>query len=188
MSPQTPHAYEFDRFRLDASERLLLRDGQVVPLTPKVFDTLLALVERSGHVVGKEELMRRLWPDSFVEESSLSQNIFLLRRALGEAASGRQYIETLPRRGYRFVADLREVRGTDSEEVLREQAGTQILTGEESPQAPDAQAIQDADAAADAGDASPPAPPPSGGRRLKLYASLACAVLLAIAVPAYLSR
>ncbi|HEX8351932.1 MAG TPA: alpha/beta fold hydrolase, partial [Pyrinomonadaceae bacterium] len=98
--------YAFGVFRLDADERVLFGGRGVVPLTPKAFDTLLALVENSGHVLGKEELMKRVWPDSFVEENNLAQNISLLRRTLGEEGGGRKYIETIPKRGYRFVADV----------------------------------------------------------------------------------
>ncbi len=109
MNAETQLSFEFGPFRLDLSERLLLRNGKAVPLAPKVFETLLILVENSGHTLEKEELMKRLWPDSFVEESSLAQNIFQLRRALEEGTSGRQYIETVPKRGYRFSADVREI-------------------------------------------------------------------------------
>jgi pimeloyl-ACP methyl ester carboxylesterase/DNA-binding winged helix-turn-helix (wHTH) protein len=103
---QPKRLYAFGTFRLDADERVLFGEAGVVPLTPKAFDTLLALVENSGHVLGKEELMRRVWPDSFVEENNLAQNISVLRKALGEEGGGRKYIETVPRRGYRFVADV----------------------------------------------------------------------------------
>jgi DNA-binding winged helix-turn-helix (wHTH) protein len=99
MSRGVKHFYEFGPFRLDISERLLRRDEREVQLPPKVFETLLVFVENGGHILEKEELIRRLWPDSFVEESSLSQNIFLLRKALGEAGGDGQYIETIPRRG-----------------------------------------------------------------------------------------
>jgi DNA-binding winged helix-turn-helix (wHTH) protein/TolB-like protein/Tfp pilus assembly protein PilF len=101
------HFYEFGRFRLSTSDRLLLRDREIVQLTPKVFDTLLALVESSGEVISKDGLMKRVWPDSFVEEGNLTQNISLLRKALGEGRNG-QYIETVARRGYRFVSPVRE--------------------------------------------------------------------------------
>jgi len=81
MVQQETHFYEFGRFRLDATERVLLRDRELVPLTPKVFDILLALVEHGGHLVEKEDLMKRVWPDSFVEEGNLTQNVSLLRKA-----------------------------------------------------------------------------------------------------------
>lgn len=107
MAEQKSHFYEFGRFRLDARERVLLRDRDLVPLTPKVFEILLALVEQSGHVVEKDGLMKRVWPDTFVEEGNLTQNVSLLRKALGETPGGVQFIETISRRGYRFVATVR---------------------------------------------------------------------------------
>jgi DNA-binding winged helix-turn-helix (wHTH) protein/TolB-like protein/Flp pilus assembly protein TadD len=110
MGEQESHFYEFGRFRLDAAERVLLRDSEFVPLTPKVFDILLALVERGGRIVEKDELMKRVWPDTFVEEGNLTQNVSVLRKALGESSGGPQFIETIPRRGYRFVGTVREAR------------------------------------------------------------------------------
>lgn len=100
--------YHFGPFRLDASKWVLQREGQVVPLTPRAFDTLLALVENRGRVVEKDELMGRVWPGVFVDEANLTQNVFLLRKALGEVAQERRYIATVPRRGYQFVAEVRE--------------------------------------------------------------------------------
>ena len=100
-------AYTFGPFVLDTREGALLREGRAVPLTPKAFETLVALVERSGHCLAKDELMRRVWPDSFVEENNLSQNISQLRRALqAEGEDAARYIETVPRRGYRFNATV----------------------------------------------------------------------------------
>jgi DNA-binding winged helix-turn-helix (wHTH) protein/Tfp pilus assembly protein PilF len=100
--------YHFGPFRLDASKWVLQREGQAVPLTPRVFDTLLALVENRGRVVEKDELMRRVWPDVVVEEANLTQNVFTLRKALGEGSQEQRYIATVPRRGYQFVAEVRE--------------------------------------------------------------------------------
>jgi DNA-binding winged helix-turn-helix (wHTH) protein len=119
MLNQTGRIYEFGPFRLDPAEKILWRDGHPVPLTPKAFDTLLILVERGGRLVEKDELIRRLWPDSFVEENSLSQNIYLLRKALEKDRQGIRYIETVPRRGYRFIA-----------QTLIERAGAEELAGE----------------------------------------------------------
>ncbi len=96
--------YQFDEFTLACDERILRRDGCPVPLTPKAFETLLALVENSGHVLTKEELLRRIWPDTTVEETTLAQNVFTLRKALGK--SGPQFIQTIPKRGYRFTANV----------------------------------------------------------------------------------
>src|SRR5262249_32657343 len=121
MSLQTKHIYEFGPFRMDAAEHLLLRDGESVPLTPKAFDLLLALVERHGHLFEKEELLKKVWPDTFVEETNLTSNISQLRKALGDGENGHRYIETMPKRGYRFVASVREIvgegAGPDREEL-----------------------------------------------------------------------
>jgi DNA-binding winged helix-turn-helix (wHTH) protein/TolB-like protein/Tfp pilus assembly protein PilF len=121
MTQPIPHFYEFGPFRLDVTQQLLLREGEIVALRPKDFDLLLILVRHNGRVVSKDELLQKLWPDSYVEEANLSHHIFTLRRALGEAEVGEKseerpvYIETLPRRGYRFVINVREV-GVESEE------------------------------------------------------------------------
>jgi DNA-binding winged helix-turn-helix (wHTH) protein/TolB-like protein/Tfp pilus assembly protein PilF len=108
MGQPDSHSYEFGRFRLKTAERILLREGELVPLTPKVFDILITLVENRGQVVAKDDLMKRVWPSTYVEEGNLTQNISLLRKALGETPGGVQFIETVPRRGYRFVADINE--------------------------------------------------------------------------------
>ena len=102
--------YEFDPFVLDVSERVLLRRDEPVHLTPKEFETLLALVRGAGRVMSKEELLKEIWPDTFVGEATLAQNVFTLRRALGEAEGGRPFIETVPRRGYRFAVKVTERR------------------------------------------------------------------------------
>ncbi|MGH9853716.1 MAG: DPP IV N-terminal domain-containing protein [Blastocatellia bacterium] len=109
MTQQTNGIYEFGSFRLDAQERLLQRDGATISLTPKAFDLLLALVERHGRLVDKEELFQTVWPDTIVEESNLSSNIALIRKALGDGESGQKFIETVPKRGYRFAAPVREI-------------------------------------------------------------------------------
>jgi len=125
MNPQPQHFYEFGPFRLDAVERLLLREAEPLPLTPKSFELLLALVERHGRIVEKQELMQAVWPDTFVEETNLTKNIFILRQALGEPDNGGRYIETVPKRGYRFVAQVREVREKDEELAAAEPANSQ---------------------------------------------------------------
>jgi DNA-binding winged helix-turn-helix (wHTH) protein/TolB-like protein/Flp pilus assembly protein TadD len=104
MSSPIKHFYEFDGFRINVSERLLQRGGTDVPLPPKVFDLLLTLVERHGQVVTKDQLIDEVWPDTIVEETNLKVYVSTLRKALGEGAEGPKFIETLPRRGYRFVA------------------------------------------------------------------------------------
>jgi TolB-like protein/Tfp pilus assembly protein PilF len=100
--------YEFGPFCIDAAKRVLLRGGAIVPLTRKAFDTLLVLVENRGEVLEKEELMKRVWPDSFVEENNLNQSISALRKALGETAAAQNYIATVSKRGYRFIAEVKE--------------------------------------------------------------------------------
>lgn len=111
MSEQVIHSYRFGRFSLNTAERVLLRDGELVPLGPKAVDVLVALVENGGRLVEKDDLMKRVWPTTFVEEGNLTQNISLLRKALGETANGPQFIETIPRRGYRFVAEIKDDTG-----------------------------------------------------------------------------
>jgi Tol biopolymer transport system component/DNA-binding winged helix-turn-helix (wHTH) protein len=108
MSKQIKHFYEFGEFRLDLNERILLRQNKVVALTPKAFETLLILVQHSGHIVEKDFLMNKIWPDTFVEEVSLARNVSALRKALGESNGSIQYIETFPKRGYRFVVAVSE--------------------------------------------------------------------------------
>jgi DNA-binding winged helix-turn-helix (wHTH) protein/TolB-like protein/Tfp pilus assembly protein PilF len=120
MAQQDNHSYEFGRFRLKPAERVLLREGEPVPLTPKVFDILVTLVEHGGQVVAKDDLMKRVWPNTFVEEGNLTQNISLLRKALGESSGGVQFIETVPRRGYRFVADTNQSWGDGVEHNISE--------------------------------------------------------------------
>ena len=99
-------AYQFGPFHLDVRERRLSRGGEVIPLRLKVFDTLLALVRNAGHLVTKQELLDTVWPETTVEENNLNHNVSLLRKALGEKATGQQYIETVPRVGYRFAAPV----------------------------------------------------------------------------------
>lgn len=111
MSGPQPSVYEFGEFRIEASKRLLLRDGAPVALTPKVFDTLLHLVQNRQRIVEKDELMQAIWPDTIVEENNLNQNISTLRRVLGESRGENRYIATIPGKGYRFIADI-EGRGS----------------------------------------------------------------------------
>ena len=131
--------YEFGPYQLDADNRILLRDGEPVTLerrggarsqlTPKVIETLVALVERSGRVVGKDELMQSVWQDTHVEESNLSSNVSLLRKVLGEAEGGKPYIETFAKRGYRFNADVSEP-GEGAGLLVRRRARARIVTTE----------------------------------------------------------
>jgi DNA-binding winged helix-turn-helix (wHTH) protein/TolB-like protein/Flp pilus assembly protein TadD len=108
--------YEFGPFRLDTQEQRLLSEGKPVPLTPKSFELLRVMVENPGRLLHKDELLKLVWPDSYVEEGNLSHHVFALRKALGDEKLSAQYIETVPRRGYRFIADVQEVK----EKVARE--------------------------------------------------------------------
>jgi len=128
MSSRSQHLYEFGPFRLDTAEQLLLRDGKPVPLTPKAFEMLVALVERSGHLVEKEELMKVVWADAFVEESNLTNNVSALRKLLGQGQGGENYIETVPKRGYRFTAAVKEL--TPEALVIQKRTLTRIVTEE----------------------------------------------------------
>ncbi len=130
MQQLAKHFYEFGPFRLETTERVLLREGEFVPMTPKTFATLLVLVESGGRIVDKEELLQRIWPDTFVEEVSLAKKISLLRKTLGEDLS-HHYIETIPRRGYRFVAQVREI-GQELTPQLIEHA-TPLKNGDAGP-------------------------------------------------------
>jgi DNA-binding winged helix-turn-helix (wHTH) protein/TolB-like protein/tetratricopeptide (TPR) repeat protein len=122
MQAVPDHVYEFGDFRLDTAKRLLLRlDGTTVPLTPRVFETLLYMVEHQGVVLDKERIMEAVWPDSIVEENNLSQNISTLRRIFGETPGSHGYIVTVPGRGYRFVAEVREQTDNGSATVKAEE-------------------------------------------------------------------
>lgn len=116
MNEAQTHIYEFSGFRLDVAKRLLLRrDGERVPLTPKAFDTLLYLVEHSGTLLDKDELLRAVWTDTVVEENNLNQHISTLRRVLGEKRDEHRYILTVPGRGYRFIADVSTYANVDEQ-------------------------------------------------------------------------
>ncbi len=139
MSRQTGGVYVFGPFRLDPAEKTLWRDGRPVPLTPKAFDTLLILVEKSGRLVEKDELISRLWPDSFVDENSLSQNVYLIRKALEKDSQGQRYIETVPRRGYRFIAEAREAPAGAGESPVEQcnlSRSGELQAGSEPPASP----------------------------------------------------
>ncbi|HUQ31836.1 MAG TPA: tetratricopeptide repeat protein [Pyrinomonadaceae bacterium] len=123
MSDTTSKFYVFGQFLVDVRRRRLLRKGEAVQLTPKAFEMLLALIEDRDRVLEKDELLKKLWPEQFVEEANLSVNMSALRKALGERASENQYIVTLPRRGYRFIAEVRELTDTDAATLLIEDLG-----------------------------------------------------------------
>jgi eukaryotic-like serine/threonine-protein kinase len=127
MKTQKYRYYEFGEFRLDTYERLLLKNGQPVPLTFKVFDVLLVLVENSGRILEKEELMQRVWPDAMVEEANLKNSISAIRKALGEAPQASRYIQTLPKRGYRLMADVIALPDEDEAYLVEKHTTTEIV-------------------------------------------------------------
>jgi len=135
MSPaighENKHLYEFGTFRLDTAERVLARNGERISLPPKAFETLLILVQHSGHVLTKDELIKTLWPDSFVEENNLTQQISQLRRVLEDGADGQSYIETVPKLGYRFTPEVREIVIGDGDQVASRRTRTHIVLREE---------------------------------------------------------
>ncbi|MFN7934942.1 MAG: winged helix-turn-helix domain-containing protein [Bryobacteraceae bacterium] len=108
MMHKSQHLLEFDDFRADTEQRLLFHKEKQVPLSPKAFDTLAALIEAGGQVVSKEDLLKTVWPDTFVEEGSLARNISTLRKALGDSPDDQRYIQTIPKRGYRFLVPIRQ--------------------------------------------------------------------------------
>jgi len=120
MSSPSNYLYEFGPFVLDAGSRILLKDGATVRLTPRALQTLLVLVRHAAQVVDKEQLLNEVWTDSFVEEGNLSRNIYELRRALGDDPAEPRFIETVPKRGYRFVAPVDDGRPP----AIHQQGGT----------------------------------------------------------------
>jgi TolB-like protein len=132
VSPHPKLSYEFAGFLLDPAEQVLLRqNGETVPLTPKAFLTLLVLLQNCGRTVEKEELLREVWPGTFVEEGNLTVTIFMLRKSLGEGRNEHKYIKTVPRRGYRFVAPVREVQTPAPPRALDERRTAQPAGAEE---------------------------------------------------------
>ena len=201
MSVRRKRIYEFGAYRLDESERTLSRDGQALPLPAKAFDTLLLLVGESGHLLEKDEMMRRLWPDTFVEEANLTNNISLLRKALASGAAESAYIETVPRRGYRFIGGVREL-GDEEGELVVERHTLASLSIEEEHEVEDkkvrategifrlpvtkarAATADDATqtAAMDAAEAIRPAPARRTSRRVKLIVLMVLVIIAAIAL------
>src|SRR5271169_4354065 len=131
MALETNQLYEFGPFRADGLRRLLFRDGQPVPLTSKAFDTLLVLILNRSRVLEKEELLKTIWPNSFVEEANLAQNVSALRKALGEIPGEHRYIATIPGRGYRFVADVTQVGAAETEVTLERRTTAELVAEEE---------------------------------------------------------
>ena len=134
MNTDSKVVYEFGPFHMDPDKQVLLRDGQLVAVTPKAFETLLVLVRRCREVVSKEELLREVWPNSFVEEANLSQHIFKLRKALGDTIEGERYIVTLPGRGYRFAVPVRTISDGGEAVIAQTPARARILVEEPAPE------------------------------------------------------
>lgn len=132
MPKPNGHSYEFGPFRVDTRKRLLLRNGQVMPITPKAFDILLALIESRDEAMSKDELMQAVWPEVVVEENNLTRNISTLRKALGERPNEHQYVVTIPGRGYQFVAEVREFVVEDAGATV-EWTGPAEAAGEKAP-------------------------------------------------------
>ena len=168
MSNRQRHLYEFGPFRLDAAEGQLLCAGQEIPLTPKAFQLLHVLVENGGHVLDKDALMGRVWADSFVEEKNLADNISILRKVLGDDPKEPRYIKTVPRRGYRFIAEVREVVEDGGQALLRERERARFVIEEEHDPLTEARA--------DALEVTPRESPPAPARR-RLSPALAVAAL-----------
>ena len=125
----TSRLYSFGPFQLNTSEQVLLKEGRSLPLKPKVFDVLAVLVQNSGRVVSKDALMKQVWSDSFVEEGNLAVCVFEIRKALGANKNGHRYVETVPRRGYRFVATVTRLSQESQDQDERQLAISSAHSG-----------------------------------------------------------
>jgi DNA-binding winged helix-turn-helix (wHTH) protein/TolB-like protein/Tfp pilus assembly protein PilF len=144
MTLETKLLFEFGRFRLDPAEHLLLEEGKPVPLTPKAFEILQLLVESKGKLLSKEELMKRIWPDSFVEDANLTVNISALRKALGDSPDGQGFIVTVPKHGYRFVGQVTAIKNGCDAQVQAESVEPEADTLEAASSAPQVVRLDDA--------------------------------------------
>ena len=169
MANERRELYRFGEFELDAVRRTLERGGHTIPLTSKALETLLTLVRNRDRVLTKDELMKALWPDSFVEEVNLAQNVSAVRKALGEAAGENRYISTIPGRGYRFVCEASQASEPEQEIVVERRQSAQVVFVEESG--------DESQALAGAGVAALPAPV----RSLLTRRVVAAAVVLLVA-------
>jgi len=131
--PKSRQLYEFGPFRLDPDKELLLREDETVPIAPKAFQILLVLIRHNKQVVTKDDLMKAIWPDTFVEEANLSRNIFLLRKALGESPQDHRYIVTVPGRGYRLAEDVQLVPEREVNIVAASHTTVQVQVEETRP-------------------------------------------------------
>lgn len=175
MSRQVRHLYEFGPFRLDPEKPCLWRNGEPVSLTPKAVETLLVLVRQNGRLVEREHLMNAIWPDTFVEDGNLNFNVSVLRKALGTDEAGEQYIQTVPRHGYRFNADVREVAEEVPVLIVEKHTRARVVIEE-----------REFPTAAELAVEKPALPPvPSPRRYQRVYAAGAVALLVAIGAVAW---
>jgi len=187
MSSDKIHIYRFGDFELDAAERVLKRDGEIVPLPLKPFEVLLVLVEKRGSVVSKEELMKRVWPDSFVEEANLARHIYMLRQTLGESVKGaagkHHYIQTIPGRGYRFACEVEIGHLATGVEEQRVFNGDEAIAGGADPSHLRAtQQVEESDVASERGAAAASRKQPNWSWRLSRYHLLAATLALTMLV------
>jgi len=187
-APET-RVYEFGPFRLNPAEGVLLREGREIPLTPKAYEILLCLLQHPGHILDKEALMQAVWPDTFVEEGNLKVNISALRKALGDTVEGGTFIDTIPRRGYRFVAPVREMDAVPSRLSAAEPVQVTLERRKFERRVTEEEEIVEApEPAVAAAPAVPAALPPA--RRAGLWwavagiAVIALALLMFLAIPA----
>lgn len=174
MATEPKILYEFGPFRVDPDKQILLRENHQVPITSKAFETLLMLLRNSHEVVSKEDLMRAIWPDSVVEESNLSQNIFMLRKALGDTPEERRYILTIPGRGYRFVSEVRVIGKNSDSLMIASRTRSQVVIEQ----------TEDEPVAAAKELAAPERP----RSKRKIYALASVVVLLALGAAVIVSR
>jgi DNA-binding winged helix-turn-helix (wHTH) protein/TolB-like protein/cytochrome c-type biogenesis protein CcmH/NrfG len=173
---ETKVLFEFGEFRLDPAEHLLLRDRKPVSLTPKAFDILQILLQSNGRLLSKEDLMSRIWPNSFVEEANLTVNISALRRVLGDRPDGGEYIETVPKRGYRFIAEV--TKFLEEGEAARPQVRTVLR-----PQQQPAESVKAWERPVQVASALPtPAVPARASRRSRKVAAAFLVVIVVLAI------
>src|SRR6185436_9772334 len=175
MSLPEKRLYEFGPFHLDVHQHVLLRDREIVPLAPKALDLLIALVEQSGHVLSKDELLKQVWPDTIVEEANLSHHVFTLRKALEDDKNGAKYIETIPRRGYRFVANVTAVGAETDDLVVAEHTRSRIVI--EQSEMPESGAGGEVEQASRTDALEQGSDPLAGFKRRLAFFALACAAL-----------
>ncbi len=174
MSRQVRHLYEFGPFRLDPEKPCLWRNGELVSLTPKAVETLLVLVQQNGRLVEREQLMSAIWPDTFVEDGNLNFNVSVLRKALGTDEAGEQYIQTIPKHGYRFSAEVREVAEEVPTLVVEKHTRPRILVDE-----------RELPAVAESTVVAPDLPPAHAGQTRKGIYAIGAVVLVALGALAW---